>query len=39
MSKQQVKKFYASIWDAHGKDAIPAVLHEDVTLRGSLGQN
>ena len=35
--KQQVKKFYKVLWDAHDKDQIPSVLHEDFTFRGSLG--
>jgi steroid delta-isomerase-like uncharacterized protein len=38
MSKNQVKKFYEILWDAHDKDAIPSVLSEDFTFRGSLGQ-
>ena len=37
MHEEQVRKFYAVLWDAHDKDAIPSVLHEDVTFRGSLG--
>ena len=36
--KEQVKKFYRVLWDAHNKDQIPSVLHEDFTFRGSLGQ-
>ncbi len=38
MSKNQVRKFYEILWDAHDKDAIPFVLSEDFTFRGSLGQ-
>lgn len=38
MNKEQVRTFYEVIWDAHDKDAIPTVLHENVTFRGSLGQ-
>lgn len=38
MHKEQVRKFYEVLWDAHDKDAIPSVLHESVTFRGSLGQ-
>ena len=38
MHKDQVRKFYEVLWDAHDKDAIPSVLHEDFTFRGSLGQ-
>lgn len=37
MYKEQVRKFYKILWDAHDKDAIPSVLHEDFTFRGSLG--
>ncbi len=36
--KEQVKKFYRVLWDAHDKDQIPSVLHGDFTFRGSLGQ-
>ncbi|MEH6473585.1 MAG: ester cyclase [Halopseudomonas sp.] len=36
--REQVEKFYRELWDAHDKAAIPSVLHEDVTFRGSLGQ-
>ena len=35
--KDQVRRFYSVLWDAHDKDAIPSVLHEEVTFRGSLG--
>lgn len=38
LHKEQVKKFYEVLWDAHDKDAIPSVLHGDFTFRGSLGQ-
>ena len=38
MHKDQVRKFYEVLWDAHDKDAIPNVLHENFTFRGSLGQ-
>lgn len=38
MQKQQVTKFYEVLWDAHDRDAMPTVLHEDFTFRGSLGQ-
>ena len=38
MQKDQVRRFYEVLWDAHDKDAIPSVLHEDFTFRGSLGQ-
>ena len=39
MHKAQVEKFYRVLWDAQNKEAIPSVLHEDFTFRGSLGQN
>ena len=35
--KEQVRRFYEVLWDAHDNDEIPAVLHEDFTFRGSLG--
>jgi steroid delta-isomerase-like uncharacterized protein len=38
MVKRQVRKFYEVLWNARDKDAIPTVLHENVTFRGSLGQ-
>lgn len=38
MHKEQVHKFYEILWDAHDQDAIPAVLKENFTFRGSLGQ-
>ena len=38
MYKDQVRKFYEILWDNHDKDAIPTVLHENFTFRGSLGQ-
>ena len=37
MHKDQVRKFYEVLWDAHDRDAMPSVLHEDFTFRGSLG--
>ena len=36
--KAQVEKFYAVLWDAHDRAAMPEVLHEDFAFRGSLGQ-
>ena len=36
-NKEQVRRFYRELWDAHDRAAIPALLHEDVTFRGSLG--
>ena len=36
--KQQVRRFYEVLWDAHDNEAIPTVLHENFTFRGSLGQ-
>ncbi len=38
MHKEQVQKFYEVLWDGHDKDAMPSVLHEDFSFRGSLGQ-
>ena len=38
MLKHQVEKFYKSLWDAHDKGAIASVLHENVSFRGSLGE-
>ncbi|NQY22881.1 MAG: ester cyclase [Campylobacteraceae bacterium] len=38
MHKLQVRKFYEVLWDAHNKEEIASVLHEDFTFRGSLGQ-
>ena len=35
--KAQVQRFYEVLWGAHDLDAIPAVLHDDFTFRGSLG--
>ena len=36
--KQKVRRFYEVLWNAHDKAAIPTVLHQDCTFRGSLGQ-
>ncbi|MGD8306090.1 MAG: ester cyclase [Ignavibacteria bacterium] len=38
MKKEQVKKFYKVLWDAHDKSAMSEILHKDFTFRGSLGQ-
>lgn len=40
MNKQisQVRRFYEVIWNGYDKAAIPDVLHENLTFRGSLGQ-
>jgi len=38
LNKTLVKKFYKVLWDAHDKQAIPSVLAENFTFRGSLGQ-
>ncbi len=38
MHKKQVRRFYEVLWNAHDNKAIPSVLHEDLTFRGSLGQ-
>lgn len=35
--KVQVQRFYEVVWNAHDLDAIPSVLHDDFTFRGSLG--
>jgi steroid delta-isomerase-like uncharacterized protein len=32
-----VARFYAQVWNAHDAAAIAALLHPDVTFRGSLG--
>ncbi len=36
--KEQVRRFYEVLWEAHDTEAIPTVLHENFTFRGSLGQ-
>lgn len=36
--KDQVCRFYEVLWNAHDKSAIPSVLHDKFTFRGSLGQ-
>jgi len=38
MHKQQVIRFYEVLWDAHDLGAMPSVLHENLSFRGSLGQ-
>lgn len=35
--KDQVRKFYEILWNAHDKSAIPTLLDENFTFRGSLG--
>lgn len=35
--ESQVRKFYEVIWNQHDPGAIPVVLHENITFRGSLG--
>ena len=35
--KQQVRRFYDLLWNAHDRAAIPTILHQDITFRGSLG--
>ena len=37
-AKDMVRQFYEVLWDAHDKEAVPSLLHEDFTFRGSLGQ-
>lgn len=34
----QVERFYCDLWNRQDKAAIPEILQEDVTFRGSLGQ-
>jgi predicted ester cyclase len=36
--KDQVRKFYEILWNAHDRSAIPSVLQENFAFRGSLGQ-
>ena len=36
--RAQIERFYRDIWNDRDKSAIPSVLHEDFTFRGSLGQ-
>ena len=36
--KDQVKKFYEVLWNAHEKSEIPSIIHENCRFRGSLGQ-
>ncbi|WP_444888323.1 ester cyclase [Microbulbifer sp. JMSA008] len=38
MHKNQVRRFYEVLWDAHDKKAMPSILHESFFFRGSLGQ-
>ena len=35
--KVLVQRFYEVLWNAHDLGAIPSVLHDDFTFRGSLG--
>lgn len=35
--KDQVRRFYEVLWNAHDKRAIPSLLDERLTFRGSLG--
>lgn len=37
-NKEQVRRFYEVLWDAHDHSAIPSILYEPFTFRGSLGQ-
>jgi len=37
-NKEQVRAFYAIIWNQHDKQAVPNLLTEDIVFRGSLGQ-
>jgi predicted ester cyclase len=36
--KLMVEKFYRQLWDEQSKQAIPSVLEENFSFRGSLGQ-
>lgn len=36
--KEQVRRFYSILWDAHDLASMPSILHEDFNFRGSLGQ-
>lgn len=38
MHKAQVRRFYEELWDSHDREAIPSILHEEFTFRGSLGE-
>lgn len=38
MHKDQVRRFYEVLWDAHDKKAMPSILHDNFSFRGSLGQ-
>ena len=38
MKKEKVRKFYEVLWNSHDQEAIPSVLHQNFTFRGSLGQ-
>ncbi|MGB1239466.1 MAG: ester cyclase [Pseudomonadales bacterium] len=39
MKKQQVRRFYSELWDAHDTRAISEILEPDFSFRGSLGQH
>ena len=34
----QVRKFYGLVWNRYAKDSIPEILHDQITFRGSLGE-
>ena len=36
--RQQVRRIYQVLWDAQDNEAIPTVLHESFTFKGSLDQ-
>ena len=38
MHKDHVRQFYEVLWNAHDKASISSILSEDVTFRGSLGE-
>ena len=37
--KEQVRRFYEILWNACDLDAMPSILHTDLTFRGSLGEH
>ncbi|MBY4678734.1 ester cyclase [Marinobacterium arenosum] len=38
MNKDQVRRFYAELWNDHNLSEMRSILHEDVSFRGSLGE-
>ena len=35
--REQVRRFYEVLWNNHNLEAMPTILHEDLSFRGSLG--